>query len=67
MVPVESMLSTSFCAVPAFMRVEPVMTSGPVRGVMAISARLAMSEPSLQETAMVWAPSSLAYSSPPMT
>ena len=33
MVPVESMLSTSFWAVPAFMRVEPVMTSGPVTGV----------------------------------
>ena len=27
--PVLSMLSTSFCAVPAFIRVEPEMTSGP--------------------------------------
>ena len=38
MTPVESMLRTSLVAVPAFMRVEPVRTSGPVAGVMAMSA-----------------------------
>ena len=37
MTPVEIMLKTSLVAVPAFMRVEPVRTSGPVTGVMAMS------------------------------
>ncbi len=36
--PVVSMLSTSFCAVPAFIREEPVTTSGPTTGVSAIAA-----------------------------
>ena len=31
------MLSTSFCAVPAFMRVEPISTSGPTSGQTATS------------------------------
>src|SRR6516225_6235253 len=34
---VESMLQTSFCAVPAFMRVLPMSTSGPTTGQMATS------------------------------
>ena len=41
--PVESILSTIFCAVPLFMRVEPVITSGPVSGTMATCARLVIS------------------------
>ena len=32
-----SMFSTSFCAVPAFMRVEPAITSGPTSGEIAIA------------------------------
>ena len=42
--PVEIMLSTSFCAVPALSRVEPVRTSGPVTGAMLTSARSLMGE-----------------------
>ena len=37
--PVESMLSTIFCAVPDLRRVEPVMTSGPGSTPMGMSAR----------------------------
>ena len=44
----ESMLSTSFCAVPAFMRVEPATTSGPVSGVIGISTARASSESGVQ-------------------
>ncbi|MNC52249.1 hypothetical protein D3C75_1015860 [compost metagenome] len=36
--PVEIMFSTSFCAVPDFMRVEPVRASGPTTGEIAIAA-----------------------------
>ena len=39
MAPVLSMLSTILVAVPAFMRVEPLRTSGPTIGVMLRSAR----------------------------
>jgi len=46
--PVESIFKTSFVAVPAFMRVLPVRTSGPVAGVMAISAACASAEPGTQ-------------------
>src|SRR5438132_145749 len=38
-VTVVSMLQISFCAVPAFIRVDPVSTSGPTSGVMAMPAR----------------------------
>ena len=38
MAPVDSMLRIIFCAVPAFMRVEPVMTSGPTRAHKSICA-----------------------------
>ncbi len=37
MVAVEIMLRTSFCAVPDFIRVEPMITSGPTSGQMATS------------------------------
>src|SRR5690606_11685097 len=45
---VESMLRTSFCAVPAFMRVEPISTSGPTTGAMTTSAWSSSSESVLQ-------------------
>ena len=54
--PVESMLSTIFCAVPLFMRVEPVTTSGPGSGAMPMSAARSISEPLQQVTAITLAP-----------
>ena len=45
MVAVLRMFSTIFCAVPAFMRVLPVMTSGPGTASMATVASSAMGEP----------------------
>ena len=65
--PVDIMLSTSFCAVPAFIRVEPEITSGPTSGEIAMSAMPAMRELGLQERAIVSAPSDFAYSSAPAT
>jgi hypothetical protein len=41
-VAVEKAFSTSFCAVPAFIRVEPVSTSGPVSGATWASATAAI-------------------------
>ena len=58
--PVESMLSTSLVAVPAFIRVEPVRTSGPVAGVMASSAACDSAEPGTQLSPTVSAPRSRA-------
>ena len=58
--PVESMFSTIFWAVPLFIRVEPVTTSGPGVGVMAISAVFSTWEPGLQEMPITWAPCFLA-------
>ena len=54
--PVESMFSIIFCAVPLFMRVEPVMTSGPGAGEMAMSACASASQPGQHVTAIVSAP-----------
>ena len=65
--PVESMLSTSFCAVPAFIREEPVTTSAPTIGVMANSAVVETALPGLQEIPTVRQPSWRAYSSPAIT
>ena len=67
MTPVESILSTSLVAVPAFMRVDPVRISGPVTGVMAISATRAIAESGTQVSAMVRAPRLCAKSSAPST
>ena len=67
MLAVVSMLSTSFCAVPDLRRVEPVNASGPTTGEMAISARRAMVEPGLQDSATVVAPIVLACCRAPMT
>ena len=65
--PVESILSTSFCAVPAFIREEPVTTSAPTIGVMANSAVVETALPGLQEIPTVRQPSWRAYSSPAIT
>ena len=56
MLAVESMLSTSFCAVPDLSRVEPVTTSGPTTGAIEICAMVAIGDPGLQVSAMVVAP-----------
>ncbi len=48
MAPVLSMLSTIFVAVPAFMRVEPLTTSGPTTGAMLKSHRVAICGSRLQ-------------------
>ncbi|KEF18881.1 hypothetical protein DF18_20975 [Streptomyces rimosus] len=53
---VESMLRTSFCAVPAFRRVDPVRSSGPTTTSMPWSAAAASAEPALQDRPMVSAP-----------
>ncbi|HAU95330.1 MAG TPA: hypothetical protein DCX33_05230 [Serratia marcescens] len=55
--PVDSMLSTSFCAVPDFRRVEPVSASGPTTGEIATCASCAIGESGLQEMAAVGQPS----------
>ena len=66
-VQVESMFSTIFWAVPLFMRVDPVTTSGPGIGAMPTSARVSISLPGQQVTPMVTPPRDLAYSIAPMT
>jgi hypothetical protein len=54
-------------AVPALRRVDPVMTSGPVSGVMAMSVIPAMAELGTQVRAMVRAPRGLACWRAPRT
>ena len=56
MAPVDSMFSTIFWAVPLFMRVEPVTTSGPGAGAMAMSAASVTGEPGQQVTLTTGAP-----------
>ena len=63
--PVESMFNTSFVAVPAFRRVLPVRTSGPVAGVMAMSEAWAMAELGTQVRPMVRAPRDFAWAKAP--
>ena len=65
--PVVSMFSTSFVAVPALSRVEPLMTSGPTTGVIIKSHASANADPSLQARPMANAPIWRAYFSPPIT
>ncbi len=66
--PVVIVLSTSLVAVPAFMRVEPVTTSGPVMGTMATSTRTARSTGGGEQATMaVRAPRVIARSSAPRT
>ncbi len=65
MVSVETMLSTSFWAVPALSRVEPVSSSGPTTTSMPCSAAAARAEPALQASPTVRAPRSRAYVTAP--
>ena len=62
-----SMLSTSFWTVPAFNRVEPAITSGPVSTSIAMSAARASGDPGLQVTATRSPPAAAARSSAPST
>src|SRR5262249_11945811 len=64
-VPVDSMLRIIFCAVPAFIRDEPAMTSGPTAGAMLISASAAMLDVGLQLREIAAAPTCFAYLSAP--
>ena len=66
-VPVESMFSTSFCAVPAFMRVEPATISGPTSGAIGISTARDSSESGTQLIPTVTAPRRLASATAPRT
>ncbi len=61
------MFNTSLVAVPAFMRVEPATTSGPVSGVMAICTARANSESGVQLMPAVTAPSRRASATAPST
>ncbi|CSC34212.1 Uncharacterised protein [Vibrio cholerae] len=65
--PVVSILSTSFCAVPAFMRDEPVTTSAPTTGVITISAYASIGQPGLHASDTTVAPTERAYSIPAIT
>ena len=56
MTAVENVLSTSFCAVPAFIRVDPVTTSGPVSTPMNTSTDRAASASGLAQSSTVEAP-----------
>src|SRR5678816_500941 len=56
------MLRTSFCAVPAFMRVDPVTISGPTRVSITTSATFAMGESGAATIAAVRAFLDFAYS-----
>src|SRR5690242_1273071 len=62
-VTVEIVLRTSFCAVPAFSRVEPAITSGPTTTATSSSARAAARLPRALATATPSAPHSRATSS----
>ena len=67
MAAVEMMLSTIFCTVPAFSRVEPAMTSGPVRISIGNWASAPIGVFLLQARQAVSAPTSLARRIAPMT
>ena len=60
------MLQMSFCAVPAFMRVEPATTSGPTSATISMSAARPSGEPGLQVIPTVLAPRPRAYSTAAM-
>ena len=63
MAPLESMFRIIFWAVPAFIRVEPEITSGPTSATIARSAAFSRGELRLQVTAIVLVPRRRAYSS----
>ena len=60
------MLRTSFCAVPAFIRVDPASTSGPTTGTIGTSTARVMAESGTQVTATVKAPMARACSTAPI-
>ena len=60
------MLSTIFCAVPAFIRDDPAITSGPTTGAILTTAVEAIRESGLQVTAIAAAPTCRAYSTAPV-
>ena len=62
-----SMFSTSFCTVPAFRRVEPAMTSGPVSTSMAMSTPRLMRDIGLHVMTTVNVPRAVASSRAPRT
>ncbi len=64
---VENMFSTSFWAVPAFNRVDPLITSGPTSTSMGNSTTALSGVRALQESPMVAAPSSRARAPAPST
>ena len=66
MATVEIMFNTSFCAVPAFIRVEPVIASGPTTGTIAISTDLVSADSGLHTIAAVKQPIDRAYSTAPI-
>ena len=61
------MLSTIFCAVPAFIRVDPAITSGPTRGAMLIAAIRASGDLGFDVTPTVNARRRRAWASAPTT
>src|ERR1017187_10339348 len=66
MAPVEIILSTILCAVPAFMREDPARTSAPTSVTMAKSAARSSGELRLHVSAIVRAPRRWAYSTAAM-
>jgi hypothetical protein len=56
----------SFCAVPAFMRVEPVIASGPTTGTIATSTCFVISDSGLQTMPAVKQLKLRAYFAAPM-
>ena len=64
---VEIILRIILCAVPAFILVDPVITSAPVSGWIAISEIFSMGVFSLDVNAIVKAPFSLAFVKAPIT
>ena len=67
MIALEIVLRAIFCAVPAFNRVLPEITSLPVSSVIPISASLATGAPGLLARPMVSAPDARAASITPST
>jgi hypothetical protein len=67
MTAVENALSRSFCAVPAFMRVEPVMTSAPVSTPMCMWTTRARGARGLALSSTVVAPHEREAASAPAT
>ncbi len=64
---VEIVLSTSFCAVPAFRRVDPARNSGPTTTTISCSTSDPSCDPAAETTQAVRAPASAAVSSAPTT